>query len=136
MQPSSSLWATRLKQDQYFGKLADTLGVTREFSSRPASVGLRLLPGVERPPARVQSSAPASEVDRFPPQRPATARAGRRIRSGGAAPLAGTESMLWRDHTPEEFRRTENRELFTQLARCEYNRMSCETTLMTPFSVT
>ena len=83
------------EQDQYFGKLADTLGVTRE--QLQASIGKLRPAGRERPPARAQIERAAIGHDRFPPsvRRP---RAGRRIRSGGAAPLAGTEGCCGGPH--------------------------------------
>ena len=98
------------EQDQYFGKLADTLGVTRE--QLQASIGKLRPAGRERPPARVQSSAPASDMTVSP------------LASGDREPLEEfvlAALLHWPelretvgDHTPEEFRRTENRELFTQ----------------------
>ncbi len=99
------------EQDQYFGKLADTLGVTRE--QLQASIGKLRPAGRERPPARVQSSAPASDTTVSP------------LTSGDSEPreeLVLAALLRWPDlieavgdHSPEEFRRTENRELFTQL---------------------
>ena len=98
------------EQDQYFGKLADTLGVTRE--QLQASIGKLRPAGRERPPARVQSSAPASDTTVSP------------LASGDREPVEEfvlAALLHWpelkdavEDHTPEEFRRTENRELFTQ----------------------
>ena len=75
------------EQDQYFGKLADTLGVTRE--QLQASIG-KLRPAArERRPASAQLSAPPSRHDGVPPRvrRP---RAAGRVRAVGATPLAGT----------------------------------------------
>ena len=84
------------EQDSYFGKLADALGVTRE--QLQASIGKLRPAGRERPPARAQSSAPASDTTVSPPRvrRP---RAVGRIRPGGAAPLAGTGGDCGRPHT-------------------------------------
>ena len=99
------------EQDRYFGQLADTLGVTRE--QLQASIGkLRPAPR-ERRPAGAQSSAPPSTTTVSP------------LASGDREPLEEfvlAALLHWPellnvvgDHTPEEFRRTENRELFTQL---------------------
>ena len=83
------------EQDQYFGKLADTLGVTRE--QLQASIGKLRPAGRERPPARAQTSAPPSDTtvsplasgDREPVEE---------FVSGGAAPLAGTEGCCGGPH--------------------------------------
>ena len=98
------------EQDQYFGKLADTLGVTRE--QLQASIGKLRPAGRERPPARAQTNAPPSDTTVSP------------LASGDREPLEEfvlAALLHWpelkdavEDHTPEEFRRTENRELFTQ----------------------
>ncbi len=99
------------EQDRYFGQLADTLGVTRE--QLQASIGkLRPAPR-ERRPAGAQSSAPPSTTTVSP------------LASGERDPLEEfvlAALLHWPellevvgDHTPEEFSRTENRELFTQL---------------------
>ena len=99
------------KQDPYFGKLADVLGVTRAFLKAriegPPPAGRR------RAPARAQPSAPPSRST-VPP-----------LTSGDSEPreeLVLAALLRWPDlieavgdHSPEEFRRTENRELFTQL---------------------
>ena len=99
------------EQDRYFGQLAGTLGVTRE--QLQASIGkLRPAPR-ERRPAGPQSSAPPSTTTVSP------------LASGDREPLEEfvlAALLHWPDlieavgdHSPEEFRRTENRELFTQL---------------------
>ncbi len=99
------------EQDRYFGQLADTLGVTRE--QLQASIGkLRPAPR-ERRPAGAQPSAPPSTTTVSP------------LASGDRDPLEEfvlAALLHWPDlieavgdHSPEEFRRTENRELFTQL---------------------
>ena len=98
------------EQDRYFGKLAEALGVTRE--QLQASIG-KLRPARERPQARPQPSAPPSSRTLSP------------LASGDREPLEEfvlAALLHWPevkdavgDHTPEEFRRTENRELFTQL---------------------
>ena len=53
------------EQDQYFGKLADTLGVTRE--QLQASIGKLRPAGRERPPARAQIERAAIGTRPFPP---------------------------------------------------------------------
>ena len=98
------------EQDRYFGKLAEALGVTRE--QLQASIG-KLRPARERPQARTQPNAPASNTTVSP------------LASSDREPLEEfvlAALLHWPevkdavgDHTPEEFRRTENRELFTQL---------------------
>ena len=99
------------EQDRYFGQLADALGVTRE--QLQASIG-KLRPATrERRQAGAQSSAPPSSttvsplasVDREP------------LEEFVLAALFHWPELLdvVEDHTPEEFNRTENRELFTQL---------------------
>ena len=99
------------EQDRYFGQLADELSVTRE--QLQASIGkLRPAPR-ERRPANTRSSAPPSSTTVSP------------LASGDREPLEEfvlAALLHWPDlldvvgdHTPDEFRRTENRELFTQL---------------------
>ena len=99
------------EQDRYFGQLADELSVTRE--QLQASIGkLRPAPR-ERRPANTRSSAPPSSTTVSP------------LASGDSEPLEEfvlAALLHWPDlldvvgdHTPDEFRRTENRELFTQL---------------------
>ncbi|MYB48542.1 MAG: DNA primase [Dehalococcoidia bacterium] len=99
------------EQDRYFGQLADTLEVTRD--QLQASIG-KLRPAArERRPAGPQPGARPSSTTVSP------------LASGDRDPLEEfvLKALLhWpelldvvEDHTPEEFRRTENRELFTQL---------------------
>ena len=98
-------------QERYFGQLADTLGVTRERLQ--ASIGKLRPASRERRPSGAQSSAPPS---------PTTVSA---LASGDDEPreeLVLAALLRWPDlidvvgdHTPEEFRGTENRQLFTQL---------------------
>ncbi|MCY4528896.1 MAG: DNA primase [Chloroflexi bacterium] len=99
------------EQDRYFGQLADSLGVTRE--QLQASIG-KLRPATrERRPASAQSNAPPSSTTVSP------------LASGEREPLEEfvlAALLHWPelievvgDHTPDEFNRTENRELFTLL---------------------
>ena len=99
------------EQDRYFGQLADTLGVTRD--QLQASIGKLRPASRERRPSGAQSSAPPSTTTVSP------------LASGDREPLEEfvlAALLHWPDlieavgdHSPEEFRRTENRELFTQL---------------------
>ena len=99
------------EQDRYFGKLAEALGVTRE--QLQASIGKLRPVARERRPAGAQSSAPPSSTTVSP------------FASGDREPLEEfvlAALLHWPelldvvgDHTPDEFSRTENRELFTQL---------------------
>lgn len=99
------------EQDRYFTKLADTLDVTRE--TLQASIGKLRPPGRGRPPLRAQPDGSASSTSVSP------------LASGNREPLEEyvlAALLHWPDlkevvgeHVPEEFRRTENRELFTQL---------------------
>ncbi len=99
------------EQDRYFGQLADSLGVTRE--QLQASIG-KLPPATrERRPASAQSNTPPSSTTVSP------------LASGEREPLEEfvlAALLHWPelievvgDHTPDEFNRTENRELFTLL---------------------
>ena len=99
------------EQEPYFSKLADALGVTRQVLKAriegPPPAGRRRLP------TRAQPSAPPSTTTVSP------------LASGDREPLEEfvlAALLHWPellevvgDHTPEEFSRTENRELFTQL---------------------
>jgi DNA primase len=102
------------EQDRYFGKLADALDVTRE--ALQASIGKLRPTGRGRPPARTGSNAIASGTSISP------------FATSGSEPLE--EYILailfrWPDlkevieaHTPEEFRKTENREVFARWLVC------------------
>lgn len=99
------------EQDRYFDKLANALGVTRE--TLQARIKGPPPEGRRRPPVRTQPSAPPSSRTLSP------------LASGddkGREEFVLAVLLRWPDlidvvgdHTPEEFRGTENRELFTQL---------------------
>lgn len=99
------------EQDRYFGQLADALGVT--WRDLEASIGrLRPAPRERRsagaPPSAPPSSttvSPLATADRDP------------LEEFVLAALFHWPELVnvVGDHTPEEFNRTENRELFTQL---------------------
>lgn len=98
------------EQDRYFGKLADALSVTRE--ALQASIGKVRPTGRGRPPARTGSNSPTSGTSISP------------FATSDREPLEEYVLAIlfhWPDlkavvgaHIPEEFRRTENREMFTR----------------------
>ena len=99
------------RQERYFGQLADTLGVTRE--QLQASIGKLRPASRERRSAGAPPSAPPSTATLSPL---ASGDRERREEFVLAALLRWPDLIdVVGDHSPEEFRRTENRELFTQL---------------------
>lgn len=96
------------EQDRYFDKLANALGVTRD--ALQASVGKLLPSRRERAPTRAAASqgpsvSPLAVSDREP------------LEEYVLAILVKWPDLREeiRDHLPEEFTRTENREMFTRL---------------------
>ena len=96
------------EQDRYFDKLANALGVTRD--ALQASVGKLLPSRRERAPTRASASqgpsvSPLAVSDREP------------LEEYVLAILVKWPDLREeiRDHLPEEFTRTENREMFTRL---------------------
>ena len=98
-------------QDRYFGQLASALGVTRE--QLQASIGKMRPAGRTRAPERARANVPAPNTTESP-----LAAAEREPLEEFVLSALIRWPDLWKDvghHSPEEFRRTENRELFTQL---------------------
>ena len=98
-------------QDRYFGQLASALGVTRE--QLQASIGKMRPAGRTRTPERARANVPAPNTTESP-----LAAAEREPLEEFVLSALIRWPDLWKDvghHSPEEFRRTENRELFTQL---------------------
>ena len=98
-------------QDRYFGQLASALGVTRE--QLQASIGKMRPAGRTRTPERARANVPAPNTTESP-----LAAAEREPLEEFVLSALMRWPDLWKDvghHSPEEFRRTENRELFTQL---------------------
>lgn len=98
-------------QDRYFGQLASALNVTRE--QLQASIGKLRPSGRPRAPERARANVPAPNTTESP------------LAAAEREPLEEfvlSALLRWPElkedvghHTPDEFRRTENRELFTQL---------------------
>ncbi len=98
-------------QDRYFGQLANALDVTRE--QLQASIGKMRPAGRTRRPERARTNVPAPNTTESP-----LAAAEREPLEEFVLSALMRWPDLWKDvghHSPEEFRRTENRELFTQL---------------------
>lgn len=100
-----------IEQDHYFGKLADTLGVTRE--TLQASMGQARPARRERPQTRPQPNDQALNTT----VSPLAFGDHDRLEEFVLAALLRWPDLIEAvgDHSPEEFQRTENRELFTQL---------------------
>ena len=109
--PTIQSTSNAFDQDRYFGQLADALGVTRE--QLQASIGKMRPAGRPRAPDRTRGNAQAPNTTESP------------LAAAEREPLEEfvlSALLRWPElkedvghHTPDEFRRTENRELFTQL---------------------